>query len=179
MTADVWILVENYKVVRALVNDQAGGIVAWFLLRFTEYTGALRVVGAGVRDIFVSPGTPQSFHNATYLTDMDQRGSRRILVDQFLQLFSGFEVGHALGGNVDRLTGLRISAAPGTAFTNAKTTKAAQLNFLTVIETVDNTLKNDLNESFSIFLGQFGGIGYVVDQIRFSHASTSLRKSAQ
>ena len=67
MTADVGILVENYEVVKAAMNNQVLRIGGWVFLRFTEDTNVLRLVGAGIRDVLVSPGAPQSFHNATYL----------------------------------------------------------------------------------------------------------------
>ena len=65
MTADVGILVENYEVVKAAMNNQVLRIGGWIFLRFTEDAGALRLAGIG--DVIVSPGAPQSFHNATYV----------------------------------------------------------------------------------------------------------------
>ena len=67
MTADVGILVENYKVMKAAMNNQTTRIVGWISRRFTEDARVFRLVGVGVRDVLVSPGAPQSFHNATYI----------------------------------------------------------------------------------------------------------------
>jgi hypothetical protein len=76
MTADIGILVENYEVMKAAMNNQVLRIVGWIFLRFTEDAAVLRLVRAAIGDVLVSPGAPQSFHGATYV-----RKSRRILVD--------------------------------------------------------------------------------------------------
>lgn len=67
MTADVGVLVENYKVVKAALNNQIIRIVGGMFLRFTEDAGVPGLAGAGIGDVLVSPGAPQSFHNATYI----------------------------------------------------------------------------------------------------------------
>jgi hypothetical protein len=67
MTADVGVPIENYEIVKAAMNNQVFRIVGWIFLRFTEDAGVLKLVGAGIRDVLVSPGAPQSFHNATYI----------------------------------------------------------------------------------------------------------------
>ena len=52
-----------------------------------------------------------------------------MLIDQFLQLFTRFEVGNAFGGYADRITGLGISSAASTALADPKTAEASQFNF--------------------------------------------------
>ena len=66
MTADVGILVENYEIVSAAMKDQVFRVSSGVLLRVTEDAGDLRSVGFGLINVFVSPGTPQSFHDVTY-----------------------------------------------------------------------------------------------------------------
>jgi hypothetical protein len=82
MTADVGVFVENYKIVQTPMNNQIPEIFGGIFLRCTEDADILRLGRAAVRNVLVSPGTPQSFHNATYInSDEGSRKSQRILVD--------------------------------------------------------------------------------------------------
>ena len=71
VAADVGIPVEDYEVVSAPVNHQVFRITGWVLLRVTKEAGALRYVGGGFANVFVSPGTPQSFHDDIYRAAKD------------------------------------------------------------------------------------------------------------
>jgi hypothetical protein len=102
--------------------------------------------------------------------------SHGILVDKLLQLFSRFEIGDAFGRDVDRFTSLGVSPPARAALTYAKAAEATQLDFLAVVQTVDDAFEYNLDESLGVFLRQLRGISYIVDEIGFSHAVTSLRK---
>jgi hypothetical protein len=103
-----------------------------------------------------------------------RRYLRRILVDEFLQLLARFKIGYAFGGNTYRIARLGITAPARATLAYAKAAEAAQLNLLALVQTLDYAFENYFDQSLSIFLGQLGGVGHVIDKIGFSHAVTSL-----
>jgi hypothetical protein len=98
------------------------------------------------------------------------------LIDQLLEVLTGFEVRYALGRNADRLASFGIAAAPRASATHSETAKAAEFNLLALIQTLDDAIENDFHQSLSVLLGQLSSICYVIDKIGFSHAVTSSKK---
>src|SRR5713226_5022764 len=100
----------------------------------------------------------------------------RILVDELFEFFAGFEIRNTLGGNADRLAGLRVPSTARATLAHPKAAKAAQLDLLALIQALDDAFENKFNQSLGIFLGQLSGVSHIIDQISFSHAVTSLRE---
>jgi len=117
MAADVRIPIENYEILLPTMNDEGAFVVRRVTSCRAEDTGGIGIVWASGADVIVPPGTPEYFH------ELIQREAARVardrsdprVVDQFLQLFSGFEVGDAFGGDIYRVTCLRIAAAARSA----------------------------------------------------------------
>jgi len=75
MTADVRAPVQNCEVECSAVNNKIHCIIGGIFCRFTKEAAVLGFLDARIRDVLVSPGTPQSFHDATCTFDPDRRGS--------------------------------------------------------------------------------------------------------
>src|SRR5438552_14893607 len=101
---------------------------------------------------------------------------RRSLVNEFLQFLAGLEIGDTFGRNTNGVACLRVTAAARATLAHAKAAETSQLNLLALVKTFDYAFENYFDQSLSIFLGQLGGVGHIIDKIGFSHAVTSLQK---
>src|SRR5260221_2113904 len=102
---------------------------------------------------------------------------RHSLVNEFLQFLASLELGDAFGRNTNGVACFGVTAAARATLAHAKAAEAPQLNLLALVQTFDYAFENDFDQSLSIFLGQLGGVGHIIDKIGFSHAVTSLKKA--
>jgi len=117
MAANVRIPIENYEILLPTMNDEGAFVVRRVTSGRAEDTGGIGIGWASGADVIVPPGTPEYFHELDLREAARLRGrhSDARIVNQFLQLFSGFEVGDAFGGDIYRVTCVRIAAAAHSA----------------------------------------------------------------
>ena len=81
MTADVRVPVQDCEVEGAAVNNKIHCIIGGIFCRFTKEAAVLGFLNARIRDVLVSPGTPQSFHDATCNSILTGEGQQKITTD--------------------------------------------------------------------------------------------------
>ena len=68
-----------------------------------------------------------------------------VVVDQLFQLFARLEIGDTLGRDAYRIAGLWVSATPRAALAHAEAAEAAQFDLLTLIQGLDDALKDNFD----------------------------------
>ena len=94
---------------------------------------------------------------------------------QVLQFLTRFEEGNLLRGDIHAIAGFGVASHPRLALAGAETAKAANLNLVPGAQGADDAVKDGLYDHLAIFAGQLNQTGNLVDQIRFSHGSSTLQ----
>lgn len=90
-------------------------------------------------------------------------GSYLFVVDQIFKLFASFE-SRSLGSfDLDRFVVARITAFASFTLTDFKSTKADDLNFITLSKAVANSFEYCFYSFFSVFFRQIGFLCYCSD----------------
>src|SRR4029434_7485945 len=97
VTGCVRILIEDDKVVLRPMDHKGLIIPGRIPLRFTENAGVLRCIGGDFTDVFVSPGTPESFHDVTYDKGLPRDHNGFSLINSF-NSFPALKYGTRLAG---------------------------------------------------------------------------------
>src|SRR6202035_5726004 len=61
---------------------------------------------------------------------------------------------HALGPDLDRFAGARVTPGPGRTAADREGAEAAQLHAAAALERLDHLLENDADDAFDVLLGQ-------------------------
>lgn len=86
-----------------------------------------------------------------------------------LKHLSGLKKGNGLGGDRDDLTRFGIAAQTRTTVAAAKATKALQFHFVTRLEGLDDTLKNQVDHLGGLLFRQLGFQSHLRHQRGFGH----------
>ena len=68
-----------------------------------------------------------------------------VVINQLFQFLARLEVGNALGGDINRISGFRIATSTSAPFTHAEAAKSTEFDLLTLVQCFNDALEDDLN----------------------------------
>src|SRR3981081_4479383 len=77
------------------------------------------------------------------------------IIHKIFQLFTRLEEGNLLRRHIHFRAGLRIATDTPAPLPGAKTSKAANLNFVALLQRLDDALENRLHDGFRLFSRKF------------------------
>src|SRR5260221_8014616 len=92
-----------------------------------------------------------------------------LLVNQVLQLFTGFKEWDLLGGHFHASAGLGVAAHARLALAGAEAAKAADLDLVAGAQRAHHAVEDGLHHHFAVFPGEFCDARYFFDQVSFRH----------
>src|SRR3954452_21723448 len=93
-------------------------------------------------------------------------------VQPLAHFLTRLEIGHALGGDVDRVAGARVAALAGVAVAGREGAEAAQLDPAAMLELADDRIEEGRDHPLDLLAGEIGMVvAKLLDQLGTDHGS--------